>query len=157
MHAESKRPPSSRGGCSTRFGHRCSQRRQKMTESPKPKVTRSKTSGKNVGTENPRKAVKRFTTGNLPSIAIGVEQYGLSPTVLKTISKAACSGVGGYQACSVTAIEIGTGQQHTPPSQRASAIILGGSVSGTRTANCTNLFRRLGSGPILHSDTPSVV
>ena len=54
-----------------------------------------------------RKAVTLYTTVIWPSIADGLEQYGLSPA-------AVCSGVGGHQSCLVTAIEIGVGQQHNP-------------------------------------------
>ena len=63
-----------------------------------------------------RKAVTLYTTGIWPSIAYGLEQYGLSPTELKQFrdTAAVCSGVGGDQSCLVTAIEIGVGQQHNP-------------------------------------------
>ena len=63
-----------------------------------------------------RKAVKLYTTGGWPSIAQGVEQYGLSGTRMKLFrnTAAACSGVGGYQACQVTTIGVGMGQQHNP-------------------------------------------
>ena len=66
-----------------------------------------------------RKAVMLCTTGLWPSIACGVEQYGLSPTDLKQFraTAAACSGVGGYQNCPVTAIEIGIGQHQNPAVQ----------------------------------------
>ena len=65
------------------------------------------------------KAVKLYTTGIWSSIAYGVEQYGLSPTDLKQFraTAAACSGVGGYQHCPVTAIEIGMGQHPNPAVQ----------------------------------------
>ena len=45
-----------------------------------------------------------------------MEQYGLSPTDLKQVraAAAACSGVGGYQNCPATAIEVGMGQHQNP-------------------------------------------
>ena len=51
------------------------------------------------------KAVKLHATSIWPSIAFGVEQYGLSPTDLKQFrsTAAACSGVGGHQSCPATA------------------------------------------------------
>ena len=74
--------------------------------------------GKSVSTEN-RRAVKHHTTGIWPSIAYGVEQYGMSPTDLKQFrsTAAACSGVGGHQSCLVTTIEAGMGQQYNPAIQ----------------------------------------
>ena len=83
------------------------------SEDPKGKALRQQ--GKSRGSEKKRKAVNFYTSGIWPSIAYGVEQYGLSPTDLKQprATAAACAGVGGCQSCPVTTVEIGMGQHKT--------------------------------------------
>ena len=104
-----------------------------------------------------RKAVTLYTTGVCPSIANGLEQYGLSPTELKQFrdTAAVCSGV---SLAHVTAIENGVGQQHNPSihSKHVSAFSPGGSAFGMRAGNCINLFGRHGSASTPHSDSPGV-
>ena len=114
--ARQKRPPSSSDGRSKRFGHRCV---QNTTQSSKPRVSHSETSGEKVKVlaRTNRTAVQLYTTGIWPSIACGVRQYGLSPSELEKFEAqpaAAYSCVAGHQDCPVTAIGIGMGQQHQP-------------------------------------------
>ena len=70
----------------------------------KPKDSRSKASGEKVKVlaRKNRRAVKLNTTGTWPSVAYGVDQYGLSPTDLKQFRSTAA------------AVEIGMRQQHNP-------------------------------------------
>ena len=80
-----------------------------------------------INSQNPRNRSNWFRAGMVSStpqafglhFAYGVEQYGLSPTDLTQFrsTAVACSGDGGHQACPVSAIEIGMGQQHNPAIQ----------------------------------------
>ena len=103
-----------------------------------------------------RRAARLYTAGILPSIADGVEQYGLSPADLKQFrsTAAACPGVSGHQVCPVTVIEIILGQHQTQQYKRDSENSCCGSVSGMRAGKCTNLFERRGSWSTPDSKTP---
>ena len=94
-------------------------RRRRSTRNQRLRAARRRGSRVKVLARKNPKAVKLYTKGIWPSIAYGVEQYGVSPTDLKQFqtTAAACSGVGGYQHCPVTAIEIGMGQHQNPPVQ----------------------------------------
>ena len=65
---------------------------------------------KNACGEN-RKARKLYSSAVWPSTAYGIKQFGWPPPDMKQFrAMAACSGVGGHQACPVTLIE--TGMEH---------------------------------------------
>ena len=72
-------------------------RKRRRTRNQRLRAARRRGSRVKVLARKNRKAVKLYTTGIWPSIAYGVEQYGLSPTDLKQFraTAAACSGVGG--------------------------------------------------------------
>ena len=99
-------------------------RRRRSTRNLKPRAARRPGSRVKVLARKNRKAVKLYTTGIWPSIACGVEQHGLSPTDLKQVraAPAACSEVGGYQNCPVTAIEVGIFQHQNPVVQASLCI-----------------------------------
>ena len=105
-----------------------------------------------------RKVVKLYTPDIGPSIACGVEEYGLSPTDLKQFrnTAAACSAWVEIRLAPSLLLKSEWDSNTILPSQRASAFSLGGSACGMRTGSCTNLFRRHGIVSLPHSESPSV-
>ena len=90
-------------------------RRQETTQDPSPR--------QNVGEKVKVLAKKIAKWSSSTPLAFGFQlptewssMCRLPPTDLKHIRSktAACSGVGGHQACSVTVVVIGMGKQHNP-------------------------------------------